>query len=122
MKKQKVAPTTKILLVTLVMAMLTSCGTASSNSGNLTKESRTVNYDTDKMYSEITSIMQSGDTSQYDNVKMEFDSNDIITVDDSARYYFYQNSVYIQTSDVMYRFQLDADNNIISYIKYGLEG
>lgn len=122
MKKQKVAPTTKILLVTLVMAMLTSCGTASSNSGNLTKESRTVNYDTDKMYSEITSIMQSGDTSQYDNVKMEFDSNDIITVDDSARCYFYQNSVYIQTSDVMYRFQLDVDNNIISYIKYGLEG
>ena len=61
------------------------------------------------MYSEISNIIQTGDTSAYSNINIEFDSNDICNIDDNARKYFYRNSVYVQTSDVMYRFQLDEN-------------
>lgn len=108
--------------IILSSLLITSCGLEESSSQDLTKISRTIEYDTEAIYSELVNIIETGDYSQYNNVNLEFEQSDTCNIDDNARYYFCHNSVYIQVDEYMYRFQLDDKYNIASYIKYRIEG
>jgi hypothetical protein len=52
---------------------------------------------------------------------MEINEGDILTSTDSALKYASNSAVYIQVGRYMYRFQLNSDGNIESYIKYSVE-
>ena len=110
-----------IAITSIVAIMITGCNSVSTEADK-TDISRTVEYNKDSLKSEVANIISSGDTSGYDNIKANFDVNDICIIDDNTKYYFYHNSIYVQTEQCIFRFQLDKDYNIESYIKYRLEG
>lgn len=118
------------LLVILSMISLIGCGVKSEQS-SLDKESyRSVNL-TDKelkgMFTEALELLenqQGKDLKYVDSSFSGIKEEDIIDGLGSTdiRSYTTHGALYIQVYDIMYRFQINNDKKITSYIKYIVEG
>ena len=106
--------------VILLIACLTlcSCGDNSNVSKDYTFESRVINYDINSLYNELVNTIEGS----YIPEGYIFNDSDIIEGALVNNYYYSNGAVYIQVDEYMYRFQLDNNYNIESYIKYVLEG
>lgn len=121
-----------LVLLTLMILCITACGKNSNNSVNMdlvfakqvkyTELSRTNNIENkDKYLNDIETFISTGETSERFNSDVRIDDRDIQDNVNINNKYFFNGSIYVQCNDVMYRFQLDENNIIISYIKYELE-
>ena len=123
MKKLK----SKHLMLSLALALITLAITGCSNTiantqTDFTKESREVRIENKERYiNDLTQFILTGETTDiFDNVVI--DNNDILVNVEINNYYYFNSSIYLQIGDdMMYRFQLDSNNKVVSYIKYNLE-
>lgn len=129
MMRQKMSIGIKALLLSS-MIMLTGCGSNSNTSGSDTNGAVVVSIidtNSDTFRQEFEKFIK-GETMEYTN----YFNSDVIADEQDINYkynivdtYINQNAVYIKISvdeaRYMYRFQLNEDGKIESYIKYELE-
>lgn len=110
-----------LIVATLIVSTIciTGCGTTEP-----VKQTQKINITYNKK-SINTSAYKVIATGEKDNNFVEnftFDADDIYTTEDSYRDYYFDGAYYIQIGLNMYRFQLNEQGLIESYIKYNLEG
>lgn len=111
------------MIVCIFSIALCACSNVDMQSNqDLTTISRTVEYDKDSKYTEIVNVVTLSEKGKDIADRIEFSNEDSISDINSIKKYFYRDSVYVQSGKYMYRFQLDSEHNIVSYIKYALEG
>ena len=123
MKKSKNRQLVISLVLTLIALAITGCSNTIANTqADFTKESREVRIENKEHYiNDLTQFILTGETTDiFDNVVI--DNNDILVNVEINNYYYFNSSIYLQIGDdMMYRFQLDSNNKVVSYIKYNLE-
>jgi hypothetical protein len=131
-KGQKVLIGIAVILVLVFMKELPTIKESfSSNKKTVdyTNDSRMVNVvDKDTVIEQLKSFISGTDAEELS----KFNSEVLISEEDKLdnlevnNYYFFNSAYYIQVksgnSQYMYRFQIDTNNIIQSYIKYSLEG
>lgn len=116
-----------ILLCTIVVSSVAIVGCGSTNKLNdkyLTNESRTVCIeDKDNTLNAIKAVIVDNSTNEMFVDGFFIEDKDLITEPQINEVYYFNNSIYIQTNNkAMFRFQLNDENKIETYIKYNLEG
>jgi hypothetical protein len=117
---------TSILLASSLI-LLSGCSFGNStNIADSTDASRTVTVDDkDLMLSNIKSIINGDEELSGTSEDFYFLEEDVISDPEIEESYFFNGSCYVEINDndthYMFRFQLDENNNIYSYIKYTLE-
>ncbi len=112
----------KLLIVLMITVLsITSCGTKQGMEepaqSDFTEASREVNVEVkERLNSDLTAIIHGEKQAE----TFRFSPGDVSDKEINNIYNF-NNSIYIQVDCFMYRFQLD-DNEVISYIRYWLEG
>ena len=123
MKKSKNRQLMIGLALILITLAITGCSNTIANTqADFTKESREVRIENKERYiNDLTQFILTGETTDiFDNIVI--DNNDILVNVEISNYYYFNNSIYLQIGDdMMYRFQLDSNNKVVSYIKYNLE-
>jgi len=114
----------KLIITTLIFSMLlilTSCGQSENVNIPVSDETRNsrmvVIQNKDQLINSLFSIIQGESKAE----TFEFDSNDILENCEINNYYCFNGSIYVQANKYMYRFQLDINSNVESYIRYTLE-
>lgn len=115
----------KIIACILITStfILTSCSSNNSNNIESNISDYEVRYNVNEIHSNILELIQTGNITNpdlFDNT-FEFDSYDMYTDNSKIRVYFTESAYYIQTGLYMYRFQLNEQGLIESYIKYNIE-
>ena len=115
-----------LILTIMIMICITGCGTQDTDYRSaeieLTKQSREVNIQNKSEYTQaILELITSGNSSstlvECDIVSEDIEQDAII-----EQIYWFNGSIYAQVNNkYMYRFQLNSNNLIESYIKYELE-
>lgn len=112
-------------LITLIIIMTTLCITAcGNNTSQSTVETFKVNiqYNKESISTSINNVISTGDVDSNFINGFTFNAEDIIEVDNNCRTYYFDGAYYLQSGLYMYRFQLNENGLIESYIKYNLEG
>lgn len=80
--------------------------------------------DRESVKAELLSFIQGKDAAEIDiiNDDLKIADEDIVDGAVAKQFYLFNNSIYLQIDDlVMYRFQLNKNTKVTSYIKYELE-
>jgi hypothetical protein len=133
--KQKVKKLAFIfLIVTQVSIISTGCATLdaildvtsedSDTQSKYTDASRTVTItNVDQYKNDMVNMIETGTPASECIEDFEFNENDITSAVDLKQYYYFNNAIYLQVNDkYMYRFQLDDNDKVASYIKYSILG
>ena len=108
-----------ILALTIISLSITGCtgDTTKVDYSYITEVSRTVSYDKEALRNEALAIISGEST----DASIVLNQEDIISNPLVNNEYYFFNTVYFQIQNYMYRFQLDNNNKIVSYIRYKLE-
>lgn len=122
------------IILGLVLVMCTGCGILDniekqkqqSKIDNITNESRQVTINSPDIYKDSLINIICGNEINEDSILYSelfyIENEDIIPNAELKQYYYFNGAIYLQINDTyMYRFQLDNNNVIVSYIKYILE-
>lgn len=115
----------KYLLFIFLMSLIL-CGCSNTKSGVSSKEYATSNIDASTVSSQLLDIIKTGNTENYSIVAegFELDGTDIVGDATINNTYTSDNAMYIQIKSndkqYMFRFQLNENNIVTSYIKYNL--
>lgn len=110
-----------ILLISLIL-----CGCGNTKSGVSVKEYATSTIDVSTVSSQLLDIIKTGNTENCSAVTEGFELDDTDIVGDATvnNTYTSDNAMYIQIKSndkqYMFRFQLNENNVVTSYIKYSL--
>lgn len=83
----------------------------------------TINYDKETMVKDISNVLLKGrldGESSFEN-DVDIDTHRLSIIGNESKVYFSRNACYIHESNLMYRFQLNENGKIESYICYRLE-
>ena len=108
-----------VLTLMIVSLSITGCGGNNTkvDYSYITEVSRTVNYDKEALRTEALDIISGKGI----NTSIVLNQEDIISNPLVNNEYYFFNTAYFQIQNYMYRFQLDSNNKIVSYIRYKLE-
>ena len=106
------------LILMMLLLTLTACNISMDNNSD-TKDN--ITYDKNNFEKELTTLIASGNSDSYKDIDISFNEYDTCDIN-SYNIYYFKSSIYVQVNEYMYRFQLDENNVVTSYIKYGLEG
>lgn len=114
-----------ILLITIISAMITGCGKEETYLDH-EKEMKSSVIENKQQYEDaLAELIHTGEIAeenQFIESYMVFHDDDIVQDAEIKQCYHTYSAIYIQVNDnYMYRFQLNSDKKIESYIKYGLE-
>lgn len=113
-----------LLFIFLISLMLCGCG--NTKSGISVKEYATSTIDVSTVSNQLLNVIKTGNTENCSVVTNEFELDDIDIVGDATvnNTYTSDNAMYIQIESgdkqYMFRFQLNENNIVTSYIKYSL--
>ena len=113
------APT--LLVIATMSLLITGC----SKLGTTNKETAQYVYDVEQLEPQIKAFLSCDTSNQLENFspELEIETNDIYGASMDSMLIYYSNwSIYSQIGKYMYRFQIDKNGLITSYIKYTLEG
>lgn len=122
-KQQKIK---QIAILVLLSTLLIGCGNISDDSKaveiELTNQSREISIDNKDLYTaEILKLITTGQPVS-NLASCTFSEDDIVADALIEQIYWFNGSIYAQVNNkYMFRFQLDSQNHIESYIKYELE-
>jgi hypothetical protein len=123
-----------LLVITQVSIISTGCATLdaildvtsedSDTQSKYTDASRTVTItNVDQYKNDMVNMIETGTPASECIEDFEFNENDITSAVDLKQYYYFNNAIYLQVNDkYMYRFQLDDNDKVASYIKYSILG
>ena len=114
----------KIKIIALLLIVITLCGcNERPEPTDYTVQSRTVTIDNKQLYAnELLTLIKTGETQSICIESFIFNELDIVSDAVMKQCYYFNGSIYMQISDTyMFRFQLDSENKVESYIKYSLE-
>jgi hypothetical protein len=123
-----------LLVITQVSIISTGCATldaiknvtteSSDTQSKFTDVSRTVTMSNPDQYkTDIVNMIQTGTVASECDEEFEFNEVDIVSDIEVKQYYYFNNAIYLQINDkYMYRFQLDDNDKVASYIKYSILG
>lgn len=114
-----------ILLTIIISAMIAGCGKESTYLDH-EKEMKSSVLENKNQYNDaLVELIRTGEIAednQFIESYMVFHDEDVVSDAELKQCYHTYSAVYIQVNDdYMYRFQLNSDKKIESYIKYGLE-
>lgn len=105
-----------IMIMTMTMLFCSSCGNKKEAS-----EKPIVTYE-NALAESCKKLIQTGEKDSKFSDDFEFSSSDITEINEGINSYVSDDAVFIQTGEVMYRFQRSEDNLIVSYMKLKLAG
>lgn len=112
----------KIISIILTMLLLigtTGCGSNESTILSISTE----NINKEQLKEDTINFLkgtEASDLESYnDNVKIQWE--DICNLSENANTYISYSAYYLQYGEYMYRFQLNSDGKVVSYIKYKVE-
>jgi hypothetical protein len=113
----------RVILITCITLTALSSAACGSTKTTTSQSNSGIQYDYVTIEDECMKFISGTDTTELPNFEqdVELDSNDITTSTDSALKYASNSAVYIQIARYMYRFQLNSDGKVQSYIKYSVE-
>lgn len=108
-----------ILLAMLLLIGTTGCGSNESTILSISTE----NINKEQLKEDTINFLkgtEASDLESYnDNVKIQWE--DIYNLSENANTYISYSAYYLQYGEYMYRFQLNSDGKVVSYIKYKVE-
>lgn len=109
---------TSLAITMILMLGLVGCGT-----NNDTILSISIDVDKEQLKQDTIDFLKGTDTSELDsyddNLKIQWE--DICNLAENANTYASRSAYYLQYGNYMYRFQLNNDGKVVSYIKYKVE-
>ena len=119
---------TRLIIISAITVSLTGCSALTSKSNieqsRNTDISRIVTISNIDDYKSYTlNLIKTGETNNIFIEDFLFSQDDIISDANVINSYIFNNAIYLQINDkFMYRFQLNSDKLVESYIRYQLEG
>lgn len=108
-----------VLLTVLLLIGITGC---SSNEVTILSIS-TDNIDKEQIKEDTINFLKGTEATELesydDNVKIQWE--DVCNLAENANTYISYSAYYLQYGEYMYRFQLNNDGKVVSYIKYKVE-
>lgn len=111
-----------ILLFAVII--LSGCSSVKEDTSvDFTEQSRTVSIENTEQYiNDLKAFIETGEKTEIFTESIEMFDVDKVSNAEIKQHYEFNGSIYIQVNDTyMYRFQLNKENKIESYIKYSIE-
>lgn len=116
-----------ILMILLVVISLCACGeTTMEHETNIYRDVTLTEKESEQLLSEILHFVENTGSGRELSMfadDLTIDTDDIVSgigVKD-IHYYISSNAAYLQIDNLMYRFQFNSNNSVVSYIKYTVE-
>ena len=111
-------------IISIILTMLLLIGTTGCGSNDSTILSiSTENINKEQLKEDTINFLKGTEASELesynDNVKIQWE--DICNLSENANTYVSYSAYYLQYGEYMYRFQLNSDGKVVSYIKYKVE-
>lgn len=115
----------KVLWVILfAVIILSGCSSVKDDTPtDFTEQSRTVSIENTEQYiNDLKKFIETGEKTEIFTENIAMFDVDKVSNAEIKQHYEFNGSIYIQVNDTyMYRFQLNKENKIESYIKYSIE-
>ena len=110
-----------LVIVSLITSttIITACGASEP-----VRQTQKINiaYDKESINTSAHKVVTEGIVDTNFVEEFTFNADDICIIEDNYKDYYFNGAYYLQTGLYMYRFQLNEQGLIESYIKYNLEG